>query len=203
MFQSTGCIVPLICIQISTIQYNTMHQQRFLRHDKKISSFILGSCFYISPDNNGGGNIETFQVDPPCIFVISSPNELIFGTNPTCRCFWRMACFFFVICYCLLLFLLLLLLLLLSPFFTFKYRHVAYQIKCLGLTMTMGQVSGCCCCCCCCCCDVVAVVIMTIFRIQAYGISNQMSRSDYNNGIGQRMLLLLCCCCCRVVVFVI
>ena len=67
--------------------------------------------------------------------------------------------FFFVICYCLLLLLLLLMLLLLSPFFTFKYRHMAYQIKRLGLTNTIGWVSGCCCCCCCC-CDVAVVVMM-------------------------------------------
>ena len=51
----------------------------------------------------GRGNIETFQVHPPCILVISSPNELIFGTNPPCRCFWRMAWFFLlfvIVCYC-------------------------------------------------------------------------------------------------------
>ena len=55
----------------------------------------------------GRGSIELFHVDPPCISVVFRPNALIFGRNRPSRCFWRMACFFFVICYCLLLLLLL------------------------------------------------------------------------------------------------
>ena len=43
----------------------------------------------------GRGNFDVFQVSPPRISAIWTPNKLIFGIWGPCRCFWRMAFLFF------------------------------------------------------------------------------------------------------------